>query len=253
MENILQTISNTTLKLYTLNNTGMYGNSFRPMQGDLEEVSKIIPHYQSLKQTMHGLFFPLKPALENLDKNICFLDIDANNNNETFLLSCDWCSICNGIIETAKQNIIQHPIIVKQIDFETMKMYERSLDSALHERTNKITNEETEQWCQTTFGNKSIDLLLFSRIYLKLEMIELRWCPFKRSTEFYYRNQDKRFLEPTTDIVWEVGNILSNHETITCNICPVIVNEHWKYTKSNKQSIFQPLLDYMISEIYKDG
>ena len=70
------------------------------------------------------------------------------------------------------------------------------------------------------FGKKSIDLLLFSQIYLKLEMIELRWCPFKRSKEFYYRNKDKQYLEPTEKMRYEVGKILSKHETITCNNCP---------------------------------
>lgn len=82
-------------------------------------------------------------------------------------------------------------------------------------------------------------------------MIELRWCPFKRSKEFYYRNKDNRYLEPTEKIIYEIGKILSEHDTITCNNCPRVINEKWKYTKSNKLSIFQPLLDYMVYEINK--
>ena len=54
---------------------------------------------------MNYLFTPLKPSLHNLDKNVCFMNVQGldymiNNN-------CDWCSICNGILETAKQNIIK--------------------------------------------------------------------------------------------------------------------------------------------------
>ena len=47
-------------------------------------------------------------------------------------------------------------------------------------------------------------------------------------------------------MIYEVGKILSIHETITCNNCPKVVNKNWKYTKSNKHSIFQPLLDYIM-------
>ena len=46
-----------------------------------------------------------------------------------------------------------------------------------------------------------------------------------------------------------MGKILSEHETITCNNCPRIINEKWKFTKSNKKSIFQPLLEYMMEQI----
>ena len=54
---------------------------------------------------MNDLFTPLKRILHNLDNNVCFLDIDEKFNN--IRISCDWCSICNGIMETAKQNIIK--------------------------------------------------------------------------------------------------------------------------------------------------
>lgn len=82
-------------------------------------------------------------------------------------------------------------------------------------------------------------------------MVELRWCPFKRSKKLYYRNKDKRYLEPSENMIYEIGKILSKHEIITCSNCPKVVNEKWQYTKSNKRSIFQPLLNYMIEEINK--
>ena len=115
-----------------------------------------------------------------------------------------------------------------------------------------MTDAKVEKWCKRTFGKITIDLLLLSKIYLKLEMVELRWCPFKRSKEFYYRNQDKRYLKPTEKVIHEVGKILSKDETITCNNCPRLVNEKWKYSKSNKRSIFRPLLDHMMEKIKKE-
>lgn len=210
----------------------MGGGGYHPVAiKTLIEFYKIYPHYPSIKTIMICLFNPLKPVLHNLDKNVSFLDIAENKETIQLIIGCDWCSICNGIVETAKSNIVKNPKLVKRIDFEKLKIMDKCLDIILVDRTEKITNEKIEEWCKNTFGKKSIDLLLFSQIYLKLEMIELRWCPFKRSKEFYYRNKDKRYLDPTEKMIYEVGKILFIHETITCNNCPKVVNEKWKYTK----------------------
>jgi hypothetical protein len=244
MEDILLlNISNIAMTTYLFKGGGLGDNSL------LIESVKIAPHYPFLKIVMCYLFTPLKATLYNLDTNVCFMEIDDKYSN--IKISCDWCSICNGIVETAKQNIIKNPGLVKQIDFQNLKNMDHYLDFSLIDRTERITNDKIEQWCETTFGRKSTDLLLFSQIYLKIGIIELRWCPFKRSKELYYRNQDERYLEPTEQIIYEIGKILSTHETITCNNCPKVVNKEWKYTKSNQESIFQPLLDYMIEEISK--
>jgi hypothetical protein len=243
-ELLLKSLSKATSKCMICNGLGAYN-----LVGTLIELLKIYPHQSSLKMIMKCLFVPLKPALHNLDKNVVFLDIDENPNTKSFIISCDWCSICNGIIETAKQNIINNPTLVTQIDFEELKITDKLLDDVLVDRTEKLTNAKIEKWCENIFGKTTIELLVLSSLYLKLEMIELRWCPFKRSKEFYYRNKDERYLEPTEKMIYEVGKILSKHETITCNNCPKVVNTNWKYTKSNTQSIFQPLLDYMMEEI----
>ena len=195
---------------------------------------------------MH-VFHILQPALHNLEKNICFLDID--DKYENIKISCDWCSICNGVFETAKQNIIDDSSLLKKINIKNLKFVDAFLDTVLRNRTRKITTDEIKSWCKKTFNNVTNDLLLLSSIYLKLELIELRWCPFKRSKEFYYRNKDHRYLIPTEQIIHKMGKILSEHETITCNNCPRIINEKWKFTKSNKKSIFQPLLEYMMEQI----
>jgi len=242
---LLFNISNTVVKTYLYYKGGGLGyKSF-----DIREAWLIIPNYSNIKIIMNYLFIPLKPSLYNLDKNVCFLDIDEKYDN--IRISCDWCSICNGIVKTATQNIIKNPKLLKQIDFEKLKIIDKYFDFILLDRKEKIINHTIEKWCENTFGKTTLDLLLLSQIYLKLEMIELRWCPFKRSKEFYYRNKDNRYLEPTEKIIYKIGKILSKYETITCNNCPKLVNEKWKYTKSNKQSIFQPLLDYMMEEIKK--
>jgi hypothetical protein len=218
----------------------------------LIETTIIFPSYLNLIVLIEFIFTPLKPALSGLDRNVSFLDIGLHDG---FVLACDWCSICNGIVETAKQNIIQAPALLTLIDFGRLRIADGFLDFILCARAEKLTHTHTVRWCHATFGYCTPDLLLFSRIYLKLEQIELRWCPFKRSKEHYYRNKDTRYLEPCEMMIYEVGMILSKHEQITCNNCPRVVNNHclWKCTKARDvcraPSIFQPLLEYMIEEI----
>jgi hypothetical protein len=211
------------------------------------EVFFIYPHYPFLLFFVMYAFEPLKPVLRRLDKNVCFLDIAQTPNNEYTIIGCDWCSICNGMLETAKQNLIKHPELIHQIDFCKLKFADYFFDFILIYRTDKITN--VEHWCKATFGEINDNLLLFSRLYLKVELIELRWCPFKRSREFYYRNKDARYIEPTEQTIYEMGQLLRKKEN--CCDCPKIVNKKWKYTKSNKQSMFQPLLDYMVKDTKK--
>jgi hypothetical protein len=211
------------------------------------ELFCIYPHALFLKLVMTLIFHPLKPALRHLDKNVCFLDIETNENNEYTIIGCDWCSLCNGMFETAKQNIIKHPDLLDQIDFNKLRLVDYWFDVVLLNRLDKLPN--VDKWCKMTFGKTNDNLLLFSRLYLKLELIELRWCPFKRSREFYYRNKDARYIEPTEQTIYEMGKLLRKKEN--CCDCPNIINNKWKYTKSNKQSMFQPLLDYMVRETKK--
>jgi len=217
------------------------------------EHLRVLPHYINLKIFMR-VFHILKPAITNMIDNICFLDI--HEKYENIKIACDWCSICNGIFETAKQNILSNPNILKKINIKKINFFDKYLNFVLYSRKKKISFIEIEKWCINTFHKKTDDLLLLSSIYLKLECVELRWCPFKRSKEFYYRNKDSRYLVPTEKIIHRFGKILSEHETIACNNCPNIINENWKYSNSNSNksssSIFQPLLDYMMEELNKD-
>jgi len=116
---LLFTISNKVVRTYFLFMGGGLGHkSF-----DFKEGWLIMPNIINLKFIMYNLFFPLKSALKNLDKHVCFLDIDDKYDN--IRISCDWCSICNGILHTAKQNIIKNQKLVKTIDFYTFAHLKR--------------------------------------------------------------------------------------------------------------------------------
>ena len=224
------------------------GNSFvnKVSSGNNSTVEglKIIPSYPLLKLFINNVIRPLKPALKKFNENISFLDIGEDNE---FVYYCDWCSLANGILYTAKENIISDITLLDKIDFNKLNIFKLYLDWVLIQRTNKVSNEDIINFSRNNFGEiNNSKLNTLSEIYLKLELIELRWCPFKRSKESYYKNKDKRFLFPDEEIIQEVGKILKENETVTCNNCPDIVNKNWKYTKSNNKSHFQPVLEYLL-------
>jgi hypothetical protein len=251
LENILWNINNKCVYVIVINGNDIYQKNV--IYNYKIEGFKILPSYFCMKFLINNLFEPLKYALHGLDTNISFLNVDCLC--DSLKIYCDWCSICNGIVETAKQNIIINPSLIDKINFDKFKILIQYLDFVLKDRKHKITSQQIVDNCLKKYHKTTNELLILSEIDLKIEQIELRWCPFKRCKD-YYRNYDKRYIEPTEDNIFIVGKILSTNETITCNNCPIIINNNWSKNKSNNENVnnhsqcgsstFQPLLDYMI-------
>ena len=74
---------------------------------------KLFPSYPVLKIFIDLFVEPLKPLLQNVGDNISFL----NFNNCGFSISCDWCSIVNGVLETVRVNLNKDPELLDQVDF----------------------------------------------------------------------------------------------------------------------------------------
>ena len=108
---LLLRISNASVRAYVWAGGGGLGDEHGCMEG-----VKIMPHYPFLKVVMRCLFDPLKPALSHLERNVSFLAI--GDRFEPIRISCDWCSICNGMVETAKLSLIDEPALVAQIDLD---------------------------------------------------------------------------------------------------------------------------------------
>lgn len=216
------------------------------------EAIKVAPTYLVMKLFMSYAFNPLKPALSGLENQISFINVD----HESLKMSCDWCSICNGVIETAKINIIKNPALIDAIDFDGLSVINKYLSFALSGRKKTIKRRHAKQWCAAVFPQATFryiidhrlnNLIMFGLVYLKLESLELRWCPFKRAKEFYYRNHDPRYMPLNHQTIYLMGKILAHHETITCNNCPQLINQHTNFKPT--RSIFEPLLNYMLDEI----
>ena len=203
------------------------------------EAGLILYSYPLMRFVCDYAFEPFKHLLTGLGDNVSFMEIEFD-----FRDGCDWCSLCNGMCETARLNLQLNPDV--PLDITKLEILNSYLDVVLANRKTQIVADD---WCLATFGKTTKELLLFSQIYLQLEQIELRWCPFKRSRETYYRNKDARYLEPSVQIMYAVGQILATNDTITCNNCPRLLNQSDQFPKATTSSLFQPLLNAMLREI----
>lgn len=205
----------------------------------IRELSLICYTFIFLRFTCDYCFEPFKHLLFGMEDNVSFMEIECDFRN-----GYNWCSLCNGIYETARIKLQCNPDA--PLDITKLEIFNSYVDIVLANRKTKVVADE---WCLATFGKITRELLLFSQIYLKVEQIELRWCPFKRSRETYYRNKDARYLESSVQMMYEVGKIMATNDTITCNNCPTLLNQYDQFPKATTPSLFQPLLDAMLREI----
>ena len=148
--------------------------------------------------------------------------------------NCDWCSMVNGLIKLVVESAkIDENITVPDL----MRYY---CKTALLFRKKKI---DAEKFCVKTFGKQTKNLMRLSELYLLLEQIELRWCPFKAMAD-YYRNNNPSYIPLNYKTIYEAGKILSKQETIECEFCNKLLNEKMdpKYVSQDPKT--SPMYDY---------
>jgi hypothetical protein len=213
---------------------------------DEYESSVIVPNRTTITMIYRDGFIPLRHCLAGLNDNVSFLYTVLPANMELFRVSCDWCSLCNGMIHTAVENLRRHPHLSDTITPEILR-FSRFLDRALARRQHRVSSSEIMTWCRHTFGRYTPSLVVVSKIYLQLEQVELRWCPFKRTKAAYYRNGDKRYVTPTLQNIQKIGAVLARNETVSCEQCPRAVNA--ALPTRPEMSLFEPLLSYMVEQL----
>lgn len=212
------------------------------------EATMVAPNYLTLNKFLF-VFQRLKPLIIDTDafeSNISFITADVP---VSIKISCDWCSINNGMMQTIKQNLKQNPELLNKVTLFDLEIATQYFDTVLVFR-NDMENFDVEirLWCFQTFDRLDRKFYMISKLYLQLEKIELLWCPFKRSKEFYYRNRDSRFMDITEQNIYKFGKILSENNTnIVCNDCTNVINK--QLLNNDSESVFQPLLNFMLQEL----
>lgn len=230
------------LKLYALNTSSPIHNSVSKKIGNYEGF-KIFITPITLKLIINNFFFPLRDLMKNLDKNICFL---KTTYDPTLVLGCDWCSLVNGIIKTAIDNLKDNLLLIENIDFIKLDKSIKYLEFCIKDRKEEFKIEDINNKCLSFFGLVNEKLFILTYLYILLERIELSYCPFKRSCELYYRNLDERYFPYNKENMIEIGKILLDYERIECSNCPKIINKNSEKKDDSVVSILQPLKEYLI-------
>jgi hypothetical protein len=195
----------------------------------------IFPSYPVLKLFIILFIEPLKPLLRNVGDNISFLNI----NNCLFSISCDWCSIVNGILETVRINLNENLELLDQVDFDKLNL-------CLYFINDNWSKERINRYRTKIFGNiltkdNAERLHLITKFYVYAEETEKRWCPFKRAAKLYYRNP--KYMSLTERNIRKFGKIISK-TNIKCQNCNFELNKTIKRKKMDNY-IFQPMLEYL--------
>ncbi|CAH0369055.1 unnamed protein product [Pelagomonas calceolata] len=194
--------------------------------------------------------------LNDLRKNVCFLHNPDKKLSPQFVMHCDWCSLLNGICHTIKTNAgtgdeAARVIGVASGDFERAEAYMRFAMASRHNEDENAFLRDADAYCDEAFGSLDESLRVFSRFALRLERVELVWCPFKRCAEDYYRNADARYRrhpspEAEEALYKRLGAMLG--DTVECRDCASEFNAEFPMEGSNARSIYQGLLDALCND-----
>ena len=194
--------------------------------------------------------------LQNLHKNVCFLHNPDKKLSPQFVMHCDWCSLLNGICHTIKTNAgtgadAARVIGVASNEFARAEAYMRFAMASRTDEDDDAFLRDAYAYCEEAFGSTHESLRVFSRFALRLERVELVWCPFKRCAEDYYRNADERYANNPSPQAEEalyrrLGAMLG--DTVECRDCAAAFNAAFPMEGSNARSIYQGLLDALCND-----
>ena len=194
--------------------------------------------------------------LDDLRRNVCFLHNPDKKLSPQFVMHCDWCSLLNGICHTIKTNAgagadAARVIGVASRDFERAEAYMRFAMASRTDEDDDTFLRDADAYCEEAFGSTHESLRVFSRFALRLERVELVWCPFKRCAEDYYRNTDARYRrhpspENEEALYARLGAMLG--DGVECRDCASEFNAEFPMEGSNARSIYQGLLDALCND-----
>ena len=195
--------------------------------------------------------------LRGLRQNVCFLHNPGKTLSPQFVMHCDWCSLLNGICHTIRQNAgsgadAEALLGVAAEEFDRAGAYMRFAMASRGNRDDAQFAADADAYCEQAFGSTHASLRSFSRFALRLERVELVWCPFKRCAEDYYRNGDPRYAkapsaEAETALYTTLGAMLG--DDVACRDCAASFNAAFPLEGSNTRSIYQGLLDALCDDV----
>ena len=193
----------------------------------------ISPYNPILLKMYHDLYKTFKSILiDQLQNYVTFTRLKIYNSDR---INCDWCSMANGLIYLIKKSIEKY---ISEKNINKLKTI-LNIDISIINRINDYIglgllfrnfNTEDEiikykKYKKYKLNDNNIEKLYndIIKLYVYLEKIELRYCPFKAYVN-YYRNSDPRYLPINKESIYYAGEILSKYETIECQMCNKEIN-----------------------------
>ena len=184
-------------------------------------------------------------------------------------LSCDYCSILNGLCEFVREKLIED-IQSDNFDIRNYETHMHSLPfinrwvltGMLPGNLNvygKLKKANLDKYLELSRkrcmnAKDTMNYMNFIRefmyTYELFQLIEQRWCPFKHLTQmkydrkYYYYGTKKKDLK-------KAKKILIKHGKITCDNCVSILNDSKSICKNNEKSVFDDylkLIDQILSK-----
>lgn len=183
-----------------------------------------------------------------------FINISKYNADK---ISCDWCSMVNGVvhfiidrtrcspIKTASFNLVLDEILTRLFKYVD---YYSSLSKLVPNRIlietyarRMVYQSKDNDW--TNIQCKLMELKLI------VNTIEQTWCPFKHLKEMAFENDYTIYDSNVIGELKEASERLKKHGIIDCKQCPLIISS--TYPLMEEDSIMKPFLDLLVDIVYE--
>ncbi|MCP3660283.1 MAG: hypothetical protein GY830_08250 [Bacteroidetes bacterium] len=222
-------------------------------------------------------------AIIELCKNSKFLHIKEKDIDHYISLTrfqkgrdkvfCDWCSICNGLIELILFKLLQF-CDNKNFNFDKFNNFEipnhlwnstkylKCIPFGVVKRNEKSIEVDKNQYkiyknllSEIKITKEQMDICLKKIIHLLewkncIMILEKRWCPFKYILNLDFNRKYYFYDSNNMEELKKAQNILIKKGQIDCNECVKVLNKE-KEIVNKEKSIFEEYLKY-IKSIYSN-
>lgn len=207
------------------------------------EVACIGPTFWNL-MTIQGMYKMFKPLTIGYPKNVgAFVSFTRVPFDPAVKISCDWCSLCNGILEYIKQSITMELENAEYID-EFFKSTMVSLFLLTYVAFIPfwipyllgISPHTKDEWIDTDTLFKTKDqilprstsngLYMVASMYNLIQGYEPRWCAYRHMKDIFVSHPKyQHFIDcKNYDMLYRSGKVLSTYGKIDCHRCSDLLN-----------------------------
>jgi hypothetical protein len=260
---------NISLKSYSIAIRSSFRRVYYPLGDRVKDFEAlcILPSPSNLL-TVYGLQKLLQPITQRYPKPLAsFISLTRAPFSPVMKLSCDWCSICNGLTEHIRQSIVydmeNNSSKIVNAAFKTrwlplaclvylvgwMFWVPVLLRISTHTNTPWIpvqTLFKVDSLYQQPLATR-VGLATLTHMYNLIQLYEIRWCPFKHMKDVYTAHPKYQdFIECTDyETLFKCGEIIAEHGQIDCYKCAELVKDVVVSSASCEAEVARDYVDFV--------